>query len=264
MSMSKGTGKTTTTTGMFPNVYGNTGFESSGITAGNISSLLQQASPFQGAYEQAVLNPSYAPTSASEQNILNSLMDLTASRGAVRGLGAPTQESLATAIAPTLEESKQNNINNLMNAIQTQIAELTAKGGLGLELAGLQMPQPYVGSEGKQSSMSSPGCCFIFIEAYDGKLLDVVRKFRNERITERNRRGYYRLADKIIPLMQKSKFFKGMVKFCMTDPMVSYGKYYYGIGKLGFIFKPIGLFWMFIFNYLGRKNSYIRKNKEVI
>ncbi len=106
-------------------------------------------------------------------------------------------------------------------------------------------------------------CCFIFIEAYGG-LLPIVRRYRDEHMTDRNRRGYYKLADKIVPFMKKSKLFKYMVKVFMTDPMVSYGKYYYGKGRVGLVFKPITKVWLNVFNWLGKNKPYTRKNGEVI
>ena len=64
--------------------------------------------------------------------------------------------------------------------------------------------------------------------------------------------------------MKKSKLFKQIVKLFMTDPMVSYGKYFYGKNRIGFIFKPIAKIWIGIFNLLGGNEKYIRKNGEVI
>ncbi len=106
-------------------------------------------------------------------------------------------------------------------------------------------------------------CCFIFIESY-GKLLNIVRKYRDEHMTDRNRRGYYKLADKIVPLMKKSKLFKWIVRLVMTDPMVSYGEYYYKQGKIGLIFKPVTKFWLKTFDLLGGDKPYLRKNGEVL
>jgi hypothetical protein len=105
-------------------------------------------------------------------------------------------------------------------------------------------------------------CCFIFISAYD-ELLPIVRRYRDEHMNEKNRRGYYRIADKIVPLMSKSKIFKWIVRFFMTGPMVSYGKYFYGEGKIGVVFKPVAKFWLGIFELFG-KQPYIRKNGEVV
>lgn len=110
------------------------------------------------------------------------------------------------------------------------------------------------------------GCCYIFLEArYGSGLMDsVVRRYRDEHMTPRNRRGYYKLSEVLVPLMRRSRMAKLAVRALMTDPLVSYGKYYYGEGKIGWIFKPVVNFWMKAFNYLGQDHEYIRENGEVI
>jgi hypothetical protein len=87
------------------------------------------SSPFSQSLENALLNPSYGARTGNEQALLNSLMDVTAGRGAVSGLGAPTQSSLATSIAPTLVSLNDQYIKNLMAAKEGDItAGLTARG----------------------------------------------------------------------------------------------------------------------------------------
>ena len=112
----------------------------------------------------------------------------------------------------------------------------------------------------------SSGCCFMFLEArYGNGVLDrVVRRYRDEMMTDQNRRGYYKLSEVLVPLMRKYKLVKFAVRAFMTDPLVSYGKYYYGEGKIGIIFKPLHNFWMAMFNYLGKDHAFIRENGEVV
>ena len=109
-------------------------------------------------------------------------------------------------------------------------------------------------------------CCFMFLEArYGNGVLDrVVRRYRDEMMTDKNRRGYYKLSEVLVPMMRKYKIVKFAVRVFMTDPLVSYGKYYYGEGKVGIIFKPIHDFWMATFNYLGSDHAFIRENGEVV
>lgn len=110
------------------------------------------------------------------------------------------------------------------------------------------------------------GCCFIFLEArYGNGVMDsVVRRFRDEMMTSRNQRGYYKLSEVLVPLMRKSRAIKAAVRFFMTDPMVSYGKYYYGENSHGFIFAPIKNFWLKTFDYLGLDHEFIRENGETV
>lgn len=113
-------------------------------------------SAFSQPLEQALLSPTFGPETASEQALLGSIMDVTAGRGAVRGLGAPTQASLAQSIAPELIGMRQGRIENLLGA---QSQDITAGlGGRGqnigglIELAGLAMPQLIGGSTGTGKS----------------------------------------------------------------------------------------------------------------
>ena len=110
------------------------------------------------------------------------------------------------------------------------------------------------------------GCCFIMLEARygDGTMDRVVRRYRDEKVTERNKRGYYKLAEVFIPLMRKSKLFSFFVVKTFADPAVCYAKWYYGENKWGWIFKPLEKFWMGLFDTLGTDTKFIRENGEVV
>ena len=109
-------------------------------------------------------------------------------------------------------------------------------------------------------------CCFIMLEARygNGTMDEVVRRYRDEYMTDRNRRGYYKLAEVLVPLMRKSKVFKWVVTKTFADPLVSYGKYYYGQGKVGVLYSPVKSFWMKVFNVIGGETEFIRENGEVV
>jgi hypothetical protein len=98
----------------------------------------------------------------------------------------------------------------------------------------------------------------------DGTMDNVVRRYRDEKITDRNKRGYYKLAEVFVPLMRESKIFKFMVAKTFADPLVSYGKYHYGENRHGWIFKPVEIFWMKVFNVLGNDTKFIRENGETV
>ena len=110
------------------------------------------------------------------------------------------------------------------------------------------------------------GCCFIMLEARygDGTMDTVVRRYRDEKITDRNKRGYYKLAEVFVPLMRESKLFKFMVAKTFADPLVSYGKWHYGQNKHGWLFKPVEKFWMKVFNVLGTDTQFIRENGQTV
>ena len=110
------------------------------------------------------------------------------------------------------------------------------------------------------------GCCFIMLEARygDGTMDDVVRRYRDEHMTDRNKRGYYKVAEVLVPLMRKSRLAKWLVTMTFADPLVSYGKYYYGQNKHGVIFAPVKSFWMSVFNIVGGETEFIRENGKVV
>jgi Fe-S cluster assembly iron-binding protein IscA len=110
------------------------------------------------------------------------------------------------------------------------------------------------------------GCCFIMLEARygNGTMDSVVRRYRDEKMTDRNRRGYYRLAEVLVPLMRESRVFKFLVTKTFADPLVCYGKYYYGENRWGWIFKPVERFWMRVFDVVGGNTEFIRENGETV
>jgi hypothetical protein len=121
-------------------------------------------------------------------------------------------------------------------------------------------------SGGGSSGGGGGGCCFIMLEARygNGTMDEVVRRYRDEYMTDRNRRGYYRMAEVLVPLMRKSKTFKWIITKTFADPLVSYGKYYYGQNKHGVIYSPLKNFWMKVFDVVGGDTKFIRENGEVV
>jgi len=125
--------------------------------------------------------------------------------------------------------------------------------------------------QGRASAPSGGGggggmCCFIMLEARygNGVMDEVVRRYREEHVTPRNQRGYYKLAKVFVPLMRKSKLFKFAVSKLFADPLVSFAKWHYGQNKHGWVFKPIKGFWMNVFDLLGEDVPFIRENGEVV
>lgn len=107
-------------------------------------------------------------------------------------------------------------------------------------------------------------CCFIFLEVGDGELDRIARRARAELMTDRNRRGYYKLSEVLVPLMRKSVMFKALIKWTMVKPMIAWGKWYYGESKLNRIFEPVAMFWFRMFDYLGQNHPFKRENGEVV
>ncbi len=158
--------------------------------------------------------------------------------------------------------------SNLNAAMQQQQQDIGVMGMLGSGIGSiLSMPTGGTTTAGTAATVGTQIlgsiCCFIFIEANGGTLHPIVRRYRDEHMTSRNRRGYYRLAERLVPLMRRSGLVRTAVEWGMVNPMTSYGKWFYGEGKIGVIFWPITKLWLKAFDLLGF-GVFIRRNGEVI
>lgn len=175
--------------------------------------------------------------------------------------GINTAESKMLLDSANMARQGQGNMADFM--MRQKMAKLAMAGGIS-QLSSANT----AADKAAQANQGGSGfCCFIFLEArYGNGTMDfVVRKFRDENMTDKNRRGYYKLSEVLVPLMRKSKIVKGLVRLFMTDPLVAYGKAHYGSGsKLGFVFAPVKNFWMKAFNYLGEDHPFVRENGEVV
>lgn len=262
--MFQGIGKTSLQNLMGTNLKPNA--SRSGIIGMSGLQDLQQSNPFLDMLQKEMSNPYQTYGQGTPQNdMLRSVADQANSMSSQTRMGAPaTTEELANKMSPYMLDFQNQRMQNLGQGAQLDLAQLLGISQEKRAYAENAMPQLIGGNNSRQDSSGFDAklCCFIFIEAYNG-LLPIVRQYRDEHLTERNRRGYYRIADKIVPLMQKSKILKQIVKTLMTDPMVSYGKYFYGAGKIGIIFKPVTKLWLGVFHILGF-GKYIRKNGEEV
>ena len=124
----------------------------------------------------------------------------------------------------------------------------------------------------------TPCPCAIFLEGRhgDGTMDWVVRKYRDEVMSVKNARGYYKMAEVLVPFMRRSKLFKLIVMLLLIEPLFSYGRWYYrkeirsrnekvGIrGRLGWIFAPVKTAWLKAWEFLGGDHPFIRWNGETI
>jgi hypothetical protein len=225
-----------------------------------------------GAIRQQARGEIAGSQQAAQRNLQSNL-----SRGGAGGAraaaiqGAQGQQGVKTAaeaerkMALDSANMQRQGSANLADFIaRTQMAKL----GVSMGYSGLSSSEYQAEQQGKANKGGDGGmCCFIFLESRygDGTMDSVVRQFRDENMTEQNRRGYYKLSEVLVPLMRKSKLVKGLVRLFMTDPLVAYGKAYYGTGhRAGFIFAPLKNFWLKTFEYLGGDHKFIRENGEVV
>jgi len=185
----------------------------------------------------------------------------------------PTQAAYGTAANQAQNQYAQAGLNiaNPTNPVITGLNMLPYQNNMFQYSNQANYAASYLQGKASQPAPSGGGggfslCCFIMLEARygNGVMDEVVRRYRDEHVTPRNRRGYYKLAEVFVPLMRKSKLFKFAVSKLFADPAVSYAKWYYGQNKHGWLFKPVQAFWMKIFNLLGEDVPFIRENGEVV
>lgn len=107
--------------------------------------------------------------------------------------------------------------------------------------------------EGSNSGYGITVCCFIFLEAYNGKLPWYVRRCRDQFAAGPRVTGYNRMAARLVPLMRKSKLVSSLVNWLMIKPMTQFGGWLYNEPKheLGFVWAPVTAFWFALWSKLG-------------
>lgn len=110
---------------------------------------------------------------------------------------------------------------------------------------------------GSQSSFQwnvLSGCCFIFLEALNGKLPWYIELARRDYYTEDRKLGYKWMAQLLVPWMRKSKVARWTVNTFMVRRFLSYGSWLYGAGsKTGWMWAPLCKSWMGVWGYIGRQ-----------
>ncbi len=195
----------------------------------------------------------------------NRQVDATISQSASQQLGQGRAQMNQTALSGI--QSQFGNFYNLLQDKQgaSTLASERLKMYDDLVPQFAQLASQAYGTEsnnlrgyGMQASQSMGAglnlCCFIFLEAYHGKLPNVVRRYRDEKAPENSarRRGYIRMSKWLVPAMRVSVVARTLVGCLLTRPLTSYGKWYYGEGKVGVVFKPVEAFWMKVWEKLGK------------
>lgn len=114
-------------------------------------------------------------------------------------------------------------------------------------------------SAGSWSTEASLGgmCCWIFLEAYRGVMPWWVRKCRDKFAPESSarRNGYRRMANWLVPVMQKSKLARKITLALMIKPLELWGGYHMKVPnyRMGWIFYPAVKFWFKTWEQLGKE-----------
>ena len=98
------------------------------------------------------------------------------------------------------------------------------------------------------------GCCFIFMEAYNGRMPWWVRSCRDEFAPESSarREGYIRMSKWLVPAM-KYKAVRAAVNVLMIKPLTVWGGWYRNVKgyEHGRIFKPVVNTWFRLWEVYG-------------
>jgi hypothetical protein len=137
--------------------------------------------------------------------------------------------------------------------------------------ANLRAQYAYQGTDGMADEIigaaaggAAGACCWIFLEAYGAPLDPVVRRYRDEHVTPRLKRGYYKLAEVLVPIMRKSRLARWAVRLGMTAPLASYARWHYGEGRVGWVFAPLAAGWLKAFEFLGQDCPFRRESGELV
>jgi len=96
--------------------------------------------------------------------------------------------------------------------------------------------------------------------------VDLARIFRDEFLGPITLRGYYIIADKVVPLIRKSALFKKIVKKHLIDHLIKYGEWVLGVTKRQpYKSTAITRNFLRLCRFFGSfKSFYIRSNGEIL
>jgi len=194
-----------------------------------------------------------------------------AGKGITKGLSDQLMQVAQQAYA--LEEAaKGRQMQAIPQALQAflapyiaaQVAGKGAQAISGAEYPLLNAMLQFIQAGAGQTGMSKQwqpnfglNCCWTFIEG-EGEITQRVREYRDKHFGKWSNVGFgYRwLSFKLVPLMRRSKLFKCLVRFLLTQPLTKYAEWKYGDNSYGFLFKPLAFFWIGVWKNLGRYITY--------
>ena len=188
---------------------------------------------YGGAAGLGQMVPGQGGSSAAQRGLENLMGDYMANitQTALGAWQMPWQTHFGSAYTPAEIGSQMHAVKSAQQQMRYQLGSDIAQGG---------------------GQMMGQWCCFIFIEADNGILDRIARRYRDEYGTEEQKTGYKRMASWLVPLMREYKVVKDLVKWTMVKPMIAWGKAFYGENKWGHIFWPVAKGWLKIFEIGGR------------
>lgn len=114
----------------------------------------------------------------------------------------------------------------------------------------------YTGQGSQSSSAMSFGCCFIFLEAYNGVLPTWVRECRDEFAPESSARrvGYVAMSKWLVPAMRLYPWVRKAVNSTMVQPLTNWGGHYKNVPGYSFgrKYAPIKTMWFAAWSLIGK------------
>ena len=109
------------------------------------------------------------------------------------------------------------------------------------------------------------GCIIISIHGRDSEEVDIARRFRDSFLDLPTLRGYYFLADRVVPLMELDPNFKQHVKQTLVDRLIRFGRAFFAKKQADNIDTNTTINFLTLCRCLGlQMTSYHRLNGEVI
>lgn len=144
------------------------------------------------------------------------------------GVNAP---SIALGTSQTNQGSNNTAGNSSLSSLSSNILSgLNSLTNTNLNNAAkvnfANSPQGIAGSFGAGNGLSGgSGCCFIFLQSYNGILPEHVRICRDYfySLEPRIAKGYIRMAKYLVPIMKRSKLITSLVNKLMVTPITKYG-----------------------------------------
>jgi hypothetical protein len=109
---------------------------------------------------------------------------------------------------------------------------------------------------GSQSGWQSGlNCCFVFLQALNGKLPWYIEVARLEYWTRERRDGYCWMASWLVPVMKASKVVSWLVNATMVKPFLRYGAWMYAdrsARQVSVMYAPLCESWLALWGWLGK------------
>ncbi len=189
-----------------------------------------------GAQAQALMAP------AGKAIVGGKIAEPVASSFAAAGEGAQTAVAGATETASTTTSSLVGSVlepagigmaaGTVAHMLPVPEEAQRAIGGAAGAALGFAAGGPVGGIIGAIAGVFGGGCIIVTAATSpDSYEVQIARRYRDEYLDQQTLRGYYCIAEWIVPYMERSERVKKLVKKHLVDHLIKYGEYVFGIKK---------------------------------